>query len=110
MINLRDYNDFFAFLGIVLLAAVVVKTLFWQRLKGIFISEKEARLKTRQKPGKGKETTVSIPSDLPGKLSKWLIVLIAIGFLFNQVLMLKIGFDSGVLGKLFSISIDISRK
>ncbi len=101
---ISDYYDFFIFLGGLLLLGGVIYLLFSRYFKGIFISE-EAISKLRT------SNQLSTPKISFPKISISVILLIIIigGFLFNQFLMWRMN-SSGILGKLFSISINITKK
>lgn len=114
MINLSDYTDFFIFLGGLLLTAGVVYALFGHRLQSIFISEEAISRLQVSKQISTYRTTYPVFKNVDSqtllkKLSVILLIIIIAGFLFNQFLMWKMG-SSGIIDKLFSISINITRK
>lgn len=125
MINLTDYTDFFLFLGGFLVVGVVIYFFLRRRLQNIFISEEEivklevskqvSDLRVSSPKISGNATSQVLlqskkyDSDSFKKLTVVLFIIIIVGFLFNQFLMWKMG-SSGILNKLFSISINITRK
>ncbi|HCE30975.1 hypothetical protein A2778_05515 [Candidatus Daviesbacteria bacterium RIFCSPHIGHO2_01_FULL_40_24] len=115
MINLTDYNDFFLFLGSVLIIGGILYFLFRHSLQNIFISEEEiSKLKiSKQAP----VTQIIFPISLKNtdsqalmkKLSVILLIVIIGAFLFNQFLMWRMN-SSGFLSKLFNINITVTKK
>lgn len=104
MINLADYNDFFIFLVGLLIIGGLVYILFGRRLQNVFISDREIqRLKATQQLSTLQITLPKIP------ISVILLIIIIGGFLLNQYLMWRMG-SSGILSKLFSITINITKK
>ena len=125
MSNLSDYSDFFLFLGSLLMIGGVVYLFFRRSLQNIFISEEAiSRLEASKqilahrilspKTSKNIDSQALLrskkrDSDSFKKLSVVLLIFIVVGFLFNQFLMWRMG-SSGILNKLFSISINITKK
>lgn len=104
MINLSDYNDFFLFLGGLLLIGGIIYFFFSRPLRGIFISDREiSRLRATNQLSTIK---ISFPKI---SISVVLLIIIIGGFLLNQFLTWRMD-SSGILGKLFSISINITKK
>lgn len=104
MNQLADYNDFFLFLVGVLILGGIIFLFFPREFYGIFISDEEvSKLRISSKVP---DTILSFP-----KISVNVILLAIIigGFLFNQFLMWRVD-SSGSLNKLFSISINITKK
>lgn len=102
MIN--DYYDFFIFLGGLLLLGGIIYLLFSRYFKGIFISDEElSKLRASHQIPTSK---ISFPRI---SITVILLVIIIGGFLFNQFLMWRMG-STGILGKLFSVSINITKK
>lgn len=101
---MSDYYDFFIFLsGVLVLGGVLY--FFYHRLPhNLFISDREiSKLKSTNQV-----STIKIPFPKVS-ISMVLLIIIIGGFLLNQFLMWRMG-SSGVLNKLFSISINITRK
>lgn len=97
-----DYYDFFVFLGGLLVLGVIVYILFRRSLRNIFISEEEiSKLRASNQISTNR---ISFPKI---SISAILLVVIIGGFLLNQFL---VGGSAGIFGKLFSISINITRK
>lgn len=124
MINLADYTDFYIFLGGLILVGGVLYVFLGRRLEKIFIAEQEVErliseeeISRLQVPNQRLTNQILFPRTVKNicsqiiakKLSVILLIIIVAGFLFNQFLMWKMG-SSGILNKLFSISINITRK
>lgn len=104
MNNLADYNDFFLFVGGILLFSGIIYLFFRRILKNIFITDEEVS----ELKGFSPDSTVQI--SIPKiSITAVLLVIIIGGFFINQFLMWKTG-SSGGGTKPFSISINISEK
>src|SRR3972149_8639890 len=125
MINLTDYNDFFIFMGGLLVIGGIIYFLFRHSLQNMFLFHKKIVLRfiseeEISKPKISKQvpvTEISFPTSskntdsqaLIKKISAILLAIIIGAFLFNQFLIWRMS-SSGILGKLFSISINITKK
>lgn len=113
MINLTDYNDFFLFLGILLITGGIIYFFFRRSLQNLFISEEE--ISKLNDPDQVPTHRVLLPGTFKNLnlrlslLSKILLAIIIGGFLFNQVLMWRMN-SSNFLSKLFNINITITKK
>lgn len=104
MTNFTDYNDFFLFLGGLLLLAGIVYRFFLKNLREIFISEEEISKLETSSP------TSTVKISLPKvKIRAIILGLIIGGFFFNQILIWKMSL-SGIMEKPFSVKINITRK
>ena len=100
---ISDYNDFFIFLGgLLILGGIVI--FFRRNLQNIFITDEE--ISELRAANQISTAHVSFPNI---SISVILLIVIIGGFLFNQFLMWKTG-SPGILGKLFSVSISITKK
>lgn len=113
MINLTDYNDFFLFLGGLLIVGGIVYFLFHLSLQNVFISEEEiSKLKTTNQASNHDISFPRVSRNMGlqvSLLTKILLAVIIGGFLFNQVLMWRMN-SSNFLSKLFNINITITKK
>lgn len=101
---LADYNDFFRFLGIMLIIGGVLYFFFFRNIQNIFISDEE--LSKLVASNQLLTTKTFFPKI---SISMILLIIIILSFLFNQFFMWKTGTSSG-LNKLFSINVNITRK
>lgn len=110
MVNFTDYNDFFLFLGGLLVAGSIICFLFRRFLQDIFISEEEiAKLRSSNKVTTYKISFQKTSQLLLKKISLVLLVVIVGVFLLNQFLLWKIN-SPGFWSKLFDINITLTRK
>lgn len=113
MINLTDYNDFFLFVGGLLIIGGVIYFLFHRFLRNIFISEEEiSRLRDS---GHVSNDKISFPKKSRGTsqqslpISMMLLIIIIGGFLFNQILLWKMD-SPGSISNLLPVNISIIKK
>ncbi len=92
------------FSGVLILSGGAIYLLFLKFFKNIFISDKEI-----SKLSVSKQISTAGVSPRASFVTMVLLVVIIGGFLFNQFLMWRMG-SSGNLNKLFSISINITKK
>lgn len=93
MINLSDFTDFFIFLGGLTIIVGIVYLFFRRYFHNILISDEEIlELKTlNHKPlSKLKQLIINPPASLK-RLTIVLLIIIVIGFIFNQFLTWRIG-------------------
>lgn len=101
---ISDYNDFFLFLGALIILGGIIYLFFRRSLQNIFVSDEEiSKLKALSPAPVAKAPFPKISATVI------LLVIIMGGFLFNQFLMWRMS-SSGILNKLLNLTISITRK
>ena len=93
MINLNDYTDFFLFTGALTIVGSIVYLFFRRNFQNIFISDEEMaglKLASRKSIPHIQQIMVE-PQALLKKLPIVLVIIIILGFIFNQFLTWRIG-------------------
>ena len=93
MINLNDYTDFFLFLSGLAIIGGFVYLFFRKYIQNIFISDEEIsglKMKSHESIPQIQQLTVDSPALLK-KLPIVLLIIIILGFIFNQFLTWRTG-------------------
>lgn len=113
MINLADYNDFFLFLGGLLITGGLIYFFLRHSLQNIFVSEEAiSRLKATSQVSTSKISFPEISKCINPRspsISMMFLIIIIVGFLFNQFLLWRMD-SPGSIRNLLPISISITKK
>ncbi|PIR78993.1 MAG: hypothetical protein COU26_03620 [Candidatus Levybacteria bacterium CG10_big_fil_rev_8_21_14_0_10_36_30] len=93
MINLNDYTDFFLFAGALTIVGSIIYLFFRRNFQNIFISDEEIsglKMKSHESIPQIQQLTVDSPALLK-KLPIVLLIIIILGFIFNQFLTWRTG-------------------